>query len=324
MIDALKFVQGAVAKKDFAPVLTHFHIHAGRVLGYNGSLALSSPIELDFTCSPQAAELVKSLQLCGTAISVTQLPNGSLAIKSGKFKTVVQSSTDPYPTVEPIGHSVAIPGELLPVLEVLRPFISEDASRPWSRGILLRANSAWATNNVVVVQRWMGYGFPVDVNLSAATVDELLRIGEEPIAAQLEISEADDTSSSITFHFKDHRWLKSDLLSTAWPASVGPLLDGPAEMEALPDELWDALKMIKSFTDASGAVFLSPGAISTCQNMEDGTVIEVRGLTHKGIFGWKYLSQLEKVVEAIDLTAWPRPCLFKGDKLRGAIIGRVK
>jgi hypothetical protein len=32
MLDALKFVKGAVAKKDFVPELTHFRITGGRVV----------------------------------------------------------------------------------------------------------------------------------------------------------------------------------------------------------------------------------------------------------------------------------------------------
>ena len=40
MLAELKFVQGAVAKKDFIPSLTHFEIKDGMIKGLNGSLAL--------------------------------------------------------------------------------------------------------------------------------------------------------------------------------------------------------------------------------------------------------------------------------------------
>ena len=43
MIDAVKFVQGAVAKKDYVAELTHFLIQDNRITGYNGIMGLSSP-----------------------------------------------------------------------------------------------------------------------------------------------------------------------------------------------------------------------------------------------------------------------------------------
>ena len=44
MLKALKFVQGAVSKKDLVPALTHFRIENGTVRSYNGMLALCTPI----------------------------------------------------------------------------------------------------------------------------------------------------------------------------------------------------------------------------------------------------------------------------------------
>ena len=64
MIDALRFVQGAVARKDFVPEMTHFHIKEGGVMTYNGALTLYSPIELNFDVSPKADQMVKAIAAC--------------------------------------------------------------------------------------------------------------------------------------------------------------------------------------------------------------------------------------------------------------------
>lgn len=323
MIEQLKFVQGAVARKDFSPVLTHFRLENRRVLGYNGSLALSSPFPLDLTCSPQAQQLVKAIQLCSDKISVTQMENGDLIIKSGKFKTIVQSSTDAYPSVEPAGHMVAMPGDLIPILKIVRAFVSEDASRTWSRGVLLRQNSAWATNNIILVQRWMGYGFPVDINIPASAVDELIRIGEEPISAQIEL-DSENRAIAISFHYKDERWMRTSTLSTEWPASVERLLSTESSQKPISSDLWEALEMIKGFVDEQQRVYLNEGLISTTLIPEDGTTIQVSGLSDKGLFGRKYLNMLKDTATRVDFSQWPRPCAFSGDKLRGVIIGMVK
>ena len=47
MLDALKFVKGAVARKDAVAVLTHFRIQHRYIMGYNGLIALGHPLELE-------------------------------------------------------------------------------------------------------------------------------------------------------------------------------------------------------------------------------------------------------------------------------------
>ena len=55
MLAALKFVQGAVARRDFVPALTHFYIADGFVKGYNGRIAICAPIDVDLVATPKAA-----------------------------------------------------------------------------------------------------------------------------------------------------------------------------------------------------------------------------------------------------------------------------
>ena len=57
MIRDLRFVKGAVARKDLVPGMTHFVIEQGTIRSYNGSLALCSQINLDLECKPNAEQL---------------------------------------------------------------------------------------------------------------------------------------------------------------------------------------------------------------------------------------------------------------------------
>lgn len=49
MLKDLKFVQGAVAKKDLLPAMTHFRIENGHVRSFNGQMAISSPVAFDLS-----------------------------------------------------------------------------------------------------------------------------------------------------------------------------------------------------------------------------------------------------------------------------------
>ena len=105
MLTELKFVQGAVAKKDFIPSLTHFIIEDGTVRGYNGMLALCSPLPFDIACKPKADSLVKAIANCAETVQLSLTPAGRLSIKSGKFKAFIDCIPDETtPHVQPEGE----------------------------------------------------------------------------------------------------------------------------------------------------------------------------------------------------------------------------
>ena len=99
MLSSLKFVQGAVAKKDFVPALNHFRIEGGRVKGYNGMIALCGPIDLDLSITPKALEFTKAIQACTDTISLHITPAGRLSIKSGRFKAFVDCLDEAFPAL---------------------------------------------------------------------------------------------------------------------------------------------------------------------------------------------------------------------------------
>lgn len=313
MIDALKFVQGAVAKKDFIPALTHFRIENGFIMGYNGKMSLRCPIALDLNAKPKALPFIKAIQTCRDTVAMNLTPTGRLSIRSGKFRAYVECTDDPYPEVEPMGERVEIQGSLLPVLKMLAPFMADDASRPWARGILLRGRCAYATNNIVLCEYDMGFEFPVDVNIPASTVKELIRIKEEPIALQA-------TDTSATFHYEGDKWICSQLNSLEWP-DLSRLLDQPSDQVPLPEGFFSALADLVPFADEMSRVFLKDGLLTTDDAEGQGASAEVEGLREGGIYSAAQFLALEGIIQKMDLDAYPRPAPFSGERVRGAVIG---
>lgn len=315
MLEALRFVQGAVAKKDYHPALTNFRIHEGHVQGYNGVMALSSPIELALNVVPSAVEFLRAIRACDGTIAIHQTPGGRLAIKSGTFKTFVECSGEVFPAVTPVGVDVALPGNLIPALKVLAPFIATDASRTWAQGVLFRGMSAFATNNVVLVEHWLGYPLPFEINLPKPAVTELLRIGEEPERIQL-------AASTCTFHFSGGRWLHTSLYETSWP-KVETVLGAESTQAQCPQGLWEALEQVAPFVDKTGRVYLAPGKLFTSSEEEVGAAVDLPSLegVTPSIYHLGHLMLLRPITQTIDFSTYPRPCLFEGDNLRGAILG---
>lgn len=328
MLNALNFVKGAVARKDFAPVLTHFFIDAGRITGYNGRMALSSPIDLDLTLRPKAIEFIKALNTCKGVISMHAMPNGSLVVKSGAFKALVQCSTDPFPKLDITGTEVELSHSLLAPLKMLAPFISEDASREWSRGILFRGQTAVATNNIVIVEAWLKSVFPIEVNLPKNAVVELLRIGIEPdkmIVRQAPNDAGELEVVGCTFMYPNGRWLMTHTISTQWP-DITRVFARSGEPKPIPPTLFSGVDDISPFCDEDRRIFLSSGTVSTVPgiHVDAGTSSEVEGLTvTDGCFNADALASLRSIATSLDLAAYPAPCLFYGDMVRGVIVGKL-
>lgn len=314
MLADFKFVQGAVAKKDFLPALTHFMIENGTVRGYNGTIALSTPVPLDIACKPKAEALVRAISNCTDTVQLSMTKAGRLSVRSGSFKAFVDCVDGETPHVMPTGQRADVDGAaLIAGLAAIQPFIGEDASRPWCNGVLLHGQSVFATNNVIVAEYWAGRTLPISVNLPRMAVRELLRIGDPPAWAQYD-------ENSVTFHYPEGRWLRTQLLPADWP-NLSRILDQESAQAPVPEGLFDALSVVRSFVDKLGRVFFREGHVCTHEVEGEGASYDVPGLTTAGVYNVEMLSLLQGIAKTIDLTAYPKPCLFTGERLRGAIVG---
>ena len=314
MLAELKFVMGSVAKKDFVPSLTHFRIENGTVRGYNGTLAICTPIPFNIACNPKADTLIRAIGNCEETVQMAMTPAGRLSIKSGKFKAFVDCIEGDSPHVMPSGASVAIDGAaVLQAFKTIYPAIGDDASRPWANGVLLVGQSAFATNNVVLCEYWTGADVPTPINVPRAAIKEMLRINEAPLRFQMD-------ENSLTIHYAGERWIRTQLLETKWP-DLRKILDKPSSPAPLDPKLFEALQIIKPFCDKMGRILFREGKICTHTEESEGASYELEGFNHTGVYAYEMLKILDGNVTAIDWSSYPSPCMFFGDRLRGAIIG---
>lgn len=314
MLNTLRFVQGSIAKKDFVPALSHFKIEKGSVRGYNGVLAISAPIGLDIDCNPKAEPLVRAIANCEETVQLNMTAGGRLSIRSGKFRASIDCVEGDTPHVMPSGEHVAIDGAaLLQAFKVIYPVVGDDASRPWSNGVLLLGQSAFATNNVVLVEYWTGADVPHPINIPRAAIKEIIRVNEAPSSIQMD-------ENSITFHFSGERWIRTQLLETKWP-DLRKVLDRPSNTSPLDESLFPAVELIKPFCDKMGRIFFSQGRVSTHTDENEGAGHEVLSLQHSGVYAYDMLMCIKGIAKTVDWSTYPNPCMFFGERVRGAIIG---
>ena len=322
MLEALKFVRGAVAKKDFVPELTHYLIRAGRITGFNGRIALSCKIDTDLDIAPKALPFIKAIERCETTTKMHVTPTGKVSIKSGKKRFLIdQMEEKEYPEIVPEdSEKIELPEQgFTQTLKELLPFVAEDASRPWAKGILFRNGYAYATNNIILVQKWLGFHLPFEINFPQHAINELIRIKRSPTRIQV-------TENAATFWFDDDTWMRTNLLATEWPDLDG-LLDKHASCPPdtavnLDDNTFQAVEDLSPFVDELGRIFLNGASFGTTQVEDHGAHIEVGDLgTDKACYHFKQLKLVHNIAQTINFAAYPNPCSFFGEGLRGLLVG---
>lgn len=322
MLDALRFVATAIAKKDYVPELAHYQIRGGRVTGYNGMMALSSPIDVDLDVRPKAQPLLAAVAASPGVITLHVTASGKLAIKSGKFKAFIdclpQEATN---MIIPTGEEIELGPNFMEGIRSIAPIMGIDASRPWAMGIKLQAESMFATNNIMLVEYWHGHKIPIDIVIPALAINELLRIGQAPTRVQV-------TENSISFWFSGDRWLRTQLLEgKTWPTDrmTELMAHSKNDLVTLGQDFKDSLATLKPFLDESSSIYLTDQVMSTAKDEGVGATVEVilPGVTEMQCYHQKSLLLLSEVADRIDWTSYPRPCSFyKGSSQRGVIIGR--
>ena len=317
MLKSLKFVQGAVSKKDFVPAMTHFEIKDSNARAYNGHLTISCPIPFDIDCKPRAAPLVQAIACCSDTAALSMTAAGRLRVQSGNFKAFIECHDGETPLSEPEGEIVVIDGEkAITALKALSCFVGDDASRPWSNGILIKGQSAFATNNICLVEYWLHNIFPFEINIPLVAIKEVLRVPDVPVSIQA-------TDKSITFHYTDGRWIKSHLLSNKWP-DLSRILNCAHNAAIVDERIFEAMDFLNKFTDDLGRIYFTDQQAKTCNQDEEGAIFDLEGFAHEGIYQIGMLKLLKGIVTKIDFSAYPNPCMFFGNRLRGAIIGIVQ
>ena len=130
--------------------MTHFRIEKGTVRSFNGNMAICSPIALDLECTPKAETLVRAISNCQEEVVLSMTAKGRLKVHDGlqRIRWTMERCT-PHGTIR---QARALVGQNYRTFQKIAAFVGNDAARPWTNGILLRGQSAFATNNVCLVE----------------------------------------------------------------------------------------------------------------------------------------------------------------------------
>jgi hypothetical protein len=319
LLDALQFCS-VVSEKVGAPFETHIGLRNKWAVAFNGIVAAGAPIDEDIVVHSHNLLLIEALSKCEESYSLTQLANGRLSIRSGKFKAEVpcldpalmqEASPDPF--------IVGIDNKFRDAVEAVGVLASENAQHVLTASVLMNGASVISTNRVMIMEHWHGLDLPPNIPLPKEFVKALVSVKKN-------LTGFGFSNCSATFYFEDGCWLRTQLYAEAWP-DVSRILELKANLWTIDANFFKALSAVAPFSE-NGQVYSDTNLLmSHAEN--NGASYEVAGLPKGFVYPIKQLLMLKPFVKTIDYMANgvhdSSYCLVAyGDSSRAIISGRAK
>jgi hypothetical protein len=318
LLEALSFCS-VVSEKLGASYETHIGLRNNWAIAFNGIIAAGAPIVEDIQIHPHTLLLIEALSKCDENYSLTQLDNGRLSIKSGKFKAIVPC-LDPALMQEasPDPQIVAIDNRFKDAVEAVGVLASENAQHVLTASVLMNGQSVISTNRVMLLEYWHGLDLPPNIPLPKQFVAALIK-------QKKDLTGFGFSKSSATFWFGDC-WLRTQLYSDEWP-DVSSILNRKANLWSIDPSFFKALDAIEPFSE-DGNVYSDTNLLMS-HSENQGASFEVTGLPKGFVYPIKQLKIMRPFAKKVDWMASgvhdSSYCLvFEGDLVRGVISGRMK
>lgn len=316
MLETLQTVLVAVADRDLVPILTHLQFRGGRVMGGDSRITVNAPLsvpELEGLCVP-AAKLVKAVAACGGQPNLKRDDAGTF-VQVSKGRTRIKlpcRSADEYVS-PPLPPDTPAEGKLTKApLARVRKYVSQDASKPFSVGVLLRNGYAYATNNVILVRTPVDYSGP-EVCIPVYCVEELLKLPIEEYSIHF-------AENGLYLRSAD-TWVHTLALAHRWP-DVERFFDGWSEPPAVDAAaLKTALKTVRDFVpDDNYPIMRFVGNV--LKTLDGEYTAEVDGFDVADS-AWRYemLDLVLQDADRLDFAAYPKPARWSGNGLQGMLTG---
>lgn len=319
LLTALEFVS-VVSEKLGAPHETHVGLKNKWAVAFNGIVAAGAPIDEDVYCFPHNLLLIEALSKCEEAFSLTQLDNGKLSIKSGKFKAMV-------PCLDPLLMQEAIPDPMIvgidnrfrDAVNAVGVLASENAQHVLTASVLMNGQSVISTNRVMIMEHWHSLDLPPNVPLPKEFVKALVSVKKN-------LTGFGFSNSSATFYFEDGYWLRTQLYAEAWP-DVSRILELKGNLWSIDPNFFKALSAVAPFSE-DGQVYSDTNLLMSHPE-NTGASYEVTGLPKGFVYPIKQLLMLKPFTKTIDYMANgfhnSSYCLVAyGDNSRAIISGRAR
>ena len=333
IFDGIEKVKSALSTRDQIAELSHFHLKDGEVLATDGAMTASCPIDESLEHVVPAEEILKAMEILGRDAIYTW-SDDTLVIKKGRRKITIRLlQSDQVDFIQSVTTKIPVPEDFIARLKLIVPFISEDASRPWALTAwlhtLANGKPVWtATNNICVCEVDATKEDPtslrnIDCQIPNFAIDYVVKRNKG-------LTHIGVAENRVTFFFDDGSKMTSQLFVVKMPEQVSRILDqqGDMQQDAFPlsGEWMDAYM---SVTELKPDIIMLSGEKMTAtkrqatMEAELGTCVPRDQKQSSSVWSPKFLTPVIQAATHIDFANYPGAASFRGDGLRGVIVGKV-
>lgn len=316
LLASLEFI--SLIKKDSD---TSALFRGGQLVATDNVVTVGIPVSTDLNACPHLEKTVAALRICGQSFDITQLPEGAIAIKGGSFRAripCISADLAPAAPIMPDQGMYAIDSRFTAALSGVAAIATENATRLVETTILCRNGTVVASDGKIILEIYHGIAFPqIILPKHAATL--LAKTKKEPKLFGVGYNQ-EQQISSITFHFEDGSWLKSQLYTQGWPDIDRVLAANDFVIEALSSDFFDACANIGTFAEDGKAILLDKTTIKTSGDTEGASQVLGTAMSITAAFNPTYIKFLSNYVDKIGYSERARALFFFGDTARAALM----
>lgn len=312
LIKALDFVSQA-QRKEGMPNQTHCRIGDGWIVAYDGLLTIGHKVDEDLNARPNSTKLTTALKKCKDKFSITQLDEFKLTIKSGRFKATVDClAYDALMIQDPDPQCAVVTPALVDGMRAVVDCLvdSPESGRAFTGAALLQADSIVGTNGYLMVEFWHGIDLPPDLLIPKKALQAIIKAGKE-------LTGLGFCETSVTFHFADGSFIKTQTYNERYPNYKVVFVDGLNYNKIHPD-FFEGVDMISGFSKMKTCYF-KDGGLSSHSNTNEGAFYEGLDLPDNMAFNIDYLNVAKPYMEQVAFK--DNKLSFMGGDVRGCLMG---
>jgi hypothetical protein len=323
LLEAMEFI--SVTQQSIGePNQTHCTIAQQEVVGFNGIIAAGYPIDEDIVCCPNSTVLLKSLRGRPTkGMSITQLGDGRLVITAHPFRSVVPalpigslSYARPDPMIAPANDT------LKEALSVVASVASESAQNVAMAAIHSINGAFQATDGTVLVEAWHNISFPPGLLIPKKSVEIITKV-KAPIIGFGFSQDQFGAPLSLTLHYDEGAWIKTQLYQAVYPEAVSGVINAPTTYYPLSPSVFDAVATIEPL--ATSFIYFDKGEVRTNAIEGEGASFSAFGLPNRRCFDLKKFKSMQPYATHIDFNSQPDRVKWFGRAgsitIRGVVAG---
>lgn len=253
---ALDFIACAITENS-EPWRASVQFRDGYMLAFNGVISAGVKTNDEFKACPHFGQLKRVLERAAEGSNFTQLDATKLAVTAGKFKAVIQC-LDPavMPPVSPDPNIAPADDRLRTGFETIGPIVKEAGTTVVEASLLLQGGTMVVCDRITMMEYWHGIDLPPGLVLPKAFINAVIAAKKKIVGFGF------SAGQTVTLHFEDASWIKTQLFSEPWPESWANVLNrgDVSRCAPIPEGFFDAVAAVVPFS-ADGGIYFDATAI---------------------------------------------------------------